>query len=457
MQPVISVEEMRAADAAAPEPTEVLVERAGAAAARAALGMLGGTYGRRVVLVAGKGNNGADGRAAGALLARRGVRVEVVEAAAATGTRLAPSDLVLDAAYGTGFRGSYAPPDPGSAPVLALDIPSGINGDTGEAGPDGAVHATATVTFAALKPGLLLGDGPSQAGTVTVADIGLAVGEPATNLIEDADAGRLIPPRRRDAHKWDSAVWVVAGSPGMQGAAALCGRAAYRAGAGMVRVGSPGVDAGAHAPSEAVARSLPPKGWEQAVLAEAKRVGAVVVGPGLGVDQAPSVRALIEGAPTCVVVDADGLNALAGPGNLAAAVRSRPSGSPSVVVTPHDGEFARLAGHPPGADRLSAARDLARASGAVVLLKGPTTVVAHPDGRALLATAGGARLATAGTGDVLAGMIGALVAQGVVAFEAAALAAHVHGRAAALGPDHGLVAGDLPELVARWLSLRAGP
>src|SRR5687768_7858012 len=156
MVPVLTPEEMKAVDEAAPEPVEVLIERAGAAVARAAERMLGGAYGRRVVVVAGKGNNGADGRVAADQLRRRGVRVHVVDAAASP-AELPACDLVVDAAYGTGFRGSYrAPRPPAGARVLAVDIPSGVDGLTGEAD-EAAVRADATVTFAALKPGLLLG------------------------------------------------------------------------------------------------------------------------------------------------------------------------------------------------------------------------------------------------------------------------------------------------------------
>src|SRR2546423_4048186 len=162
---------MKAVDQAAPEPVEVLIERAGAAVARTALRMLGGGYGRDVVVVAGKGNNGADGRAAAVRLRKRGARVTVVDAADAP-AQLPACDVVIDAAYGTGFHGEYKAPDPGGARVLAVDIPSGLVGLTGEAG-EGAVRATVTVTFAALKPGLLLGRGATLAGAVEGVDIGL--------------------------------------------------------------------------------------------------------------------------------------------------------------------------------------------------------------------------------------------------------------------------------------------
>jgi hydroxyethylthiazole kinase-like uncharacterized protein yjeF len=457
VKPVVTVAEMRAVDAAALAHVDeaTLVERAGTAVATWALRLMGGSYGRRVVVIAGKGNNGADGRVAAARLRRRGARVRVVEALDGP-ERIGPRgavDLVVDAAFGTGFRGEYrAPAVPAGVPVLAVDIPSGVDGDTGVACGE-PLRADCTVTFAALKPGLLLGDGPLLAGRVVVADIGLDVSGATIGLVEDDDVTRLLPPRRRATHKWVSAVAVVAGSPGMAGAADLCARAAYRAGAGMVRLGVPGVATTELPPSEAVGAALPARGWAGDALAMAQRCRAMVVGPGLGraPETAEDVRRLVATSAVPVVIDADGLYAL-GTGDEVARALAGAAALP--VLTPHDGEFARLAGAPPGPDRIADVRRLAARVGAVVLLKGPTTVVAGPgpDSETLLVTAGSPRLATAGTGDVLAGAIGAFVARGVAPLHAAALAAHVHGGAASLGPPEGLVAGDLADLVARWLS-----
>jgi len=446
VKPVVTVAEMQAVDRAAADRVDVLVQRAGAAVAAEALRLLGGAYGRRVNVVVGKGNNGADGRVAAARLVRRGARVVIVAAAGrdAPPPSLAPSDLVIDAAFGTGFSGEYHAPDPHGAPVLAVDIPSGVNGDTGVAA-DEAVRAVATVTFAALKPGLVLGEGSARAGRVTVADIGLDVATARVHLVEDGDVGWL-PTPRRDGHKWDRAVWVIAGSPGMRGAARFCARGAQRAGAGMVRLGSPGVEASAQPATEAVARSLPSIGWDAEVLDDLNRFGAVVVGPGLGRDGAArdAVRRLVSASSVPIVVDADGLFALGSADEAAPVITGAKS---AVVLTPHDGEFARLAGGPPGPDRLAAARGLAARTGAVVLLKGSTTVVADPDGEALLSASGDARLATAGTGDVLSGVIGAFLACGLPPLRAAGLGTYVHGRAALLGPPWGLVAGDVAELL----------
>jgi NAD(P)H-hydrate epimerase len=447
MIPVVTPQEMGRIDAEAPEPTEVLVRRAGAAVAREAVDLLGGTYGRRVVVVAGKGNNGADGRDAATRLQARGVRVVVIDAAAAP-DRLPAADLVIDAAYGTGFRGEYQAPDPGGAPVLAVDVPSGVDGLTGRA-TGRPVRADRTVTFAALKPGLLFHPGRALAGEVVVADIGLDVSQVSTGVVERSDVAAWVPPRAPDSHKWRAAVLVAAGSPGMTGAAHLAARAAQRAGAGMVRVATPGIDHDPGLPTEAVGIAVPAAGWDEPVLAQLGRVGALVLGPGLGLG-APTVTAvhhLASTAPVPLLVDGDGLTAL---GDQAGAILRRREAP--AVLTPHDGEFARLAGGPPGDDRVAAARGLAAGTGAVVLLKGPTTVVADPGGRVLLSTAGDARLATAGTGDVLAGVVGALLAQGVPAPEAAAAGAWLHGGAGARGPARGLVASDvvdhLPDVLA---------
>jgi len=499
--PVVTPAQMAAIDAAAPEPVEVLIDRAGAAVAGTALDLLGGAYGRRVVVLAGPGHNGDDGRAAAHRLRRRGVRVRVVDAVAAarTGALLPPADLYVDAAFGTGLSRPYsAPPrsDP-SAPVLAVDIPSGLDGLTGTvlatspgagpeqpgsparagaptvavspgAGPERsnpAARADAstvaaspgtgpeqpgsavwaadrTVTFAALKPGLLYGAGPTFCGELTVADIGLdpAV-EPACGLLTDADVAPL-PAGTNATHKWRSAVLVAAGSTGMAGAAALVCTAALRSGARLVHLCAP-EPVTAQAPIEVVG-SVPP------LAVPVERFCAAAVGPGLGADEQAAARlAEVLDLPIPAVVDADGLRLLARP-ELAARLRRRTA---PTVLTPHDGEFAALTGSGPGPDRIAAARAAAADTRAVVLLKGGPTTVADPGGRVLIAAAGDSRLATAGSGDVLTGMTAARlaafapVAAGEVAWRTAE-AAHLHGRAgAAAGPRP--VAGDLVTALSR--------
>jgi NAD(P)H-hydrate epimerase len=443
MDAVVTPEEMSAIDAAAPEPVEELIERAGAAVARLALQMMGGSYGRRVVVVAGKGNNGADGRAAARRLEARGVRCRVVDAERAP-DRLPAADLLIDAAYGTGFRGRYESPRPHreGTPVLAIDIPSGVDGLTGDAS-GRPLAANRTITFGAWKPGLLLSDGAALCGEVTVADIGLDVSGARAHLVDGRAVDGWLPDRTTDTHKWQAAVRIIAGSPGMTGAAHLAAGAAQRAGAGYVRLSTPGSDNDPFAPTECVVTPLPLDGWATPELeGDLHRFHALAVGPGLGrnVETGQQVRRFVSGAALPMVIDGDGLVALED--RPAAALENRPAGAP-VVLTPHEGEFAALTGAPPAADRFASVRDLAVATGAVVLLKGSITLVASPDGRILVVTSGDDRLATAGTGDVLTGILAALLARGVPAREAAAGAAHLHGRAGVLACRHGLVASDL--------------
>ena len=445
MVPIVTPVEMAAVDEAAPEPVEVLIDRAGAALTRTALEVLGGTYGRRVVAVAGKGNNGADGRAAAARLEARGVSVTVFDAASAPAV-LPVADLVIDAAFGTGFRGEWAAPDPGAATVLACDIPSGVDGLTGES--HGARRADVTLTFAALKPGLVLADGAELAGEVEVADIGLDVSSATAHLMTAATAAAHIPQRSRAAHKWQRAVRLVAGSPGMRGAGFLCASAAMRAGAGMVVCSSPGVPSDhLDLPTEAVGRDLPAVGWVKEVLADLERFGVLAIGPGLGRDEVTlaAVRELLVSAEIPVVVDADALAALADHPEVTRWRRSL------TVLTPHDGEFALLTGATPSADRFAAVREASRHFRSTVLLKGPTTLVADHHGRLAAVTSGDQRLATAGTGDVLTGIIAAMLDEGDRVSSVAA-AAWVHGTAAARGPGAGLVAGDLPTLAGEVLA-----
>ena len=324
------------------------------------------------------------------------------------GALLPPCDLVVDGAYGTGFRGTYdAPQVPAGAAVLAIDIPSGVDADTGEAPGTPRCGPTARVTFAALKPGLLQGDGPRLSGVVEVADIGIGVPTPRALLMEDVDVAALLPPRPRGVNKWTNAVGVAAGSAGMEGSAILCTRGAMAAGAGMIRLGSPG-DPSAPWPTEAVRMHLPAEGWAGAFLEATAKCKAIVIGPGLG-----TRRRRGRGDP--------------GRAGRGAACRwsSTPTRSPRWATQrrrapcstsgtrrassrPHDGEYACIAGSAPGEDRLDAARRLADATGAVVLLKGPLTAVADPGDASsvpdvLLSTAGGPALATAGSGDVAVG------------------------------------------------------
>jgi NAD(P)H-hydrate epimerase len=371
------------------------------------------------------------------------VRVRVIEVPCPR--LLPPSDLVIDAAYGTGFHGTWSPPEVLDTPVLAVDLPSGVDALTGDIA--GEVLAAAhTVTFGALKPGLLMPPGSVLAGELELADIGLGVGWARANLVQAADVAEWWPERDEYSHKWRSAVRVLAGSSTMTGAPRLVSHAAMRAGAGMVQLSIPGMTL-ADAPIEVVQRPLPSTGWADAALASLDRFHSIVIGPGLGRgdDTGANVRKVVVDAPLPLVIDGDGLFALGWSSEGAAALLRRRTAP--TVLTPHDGEYSVLKGGPPGLDRLVAARRLAADSGCTVLLKGAATIVADPDGDALVVTAGDARLATAGTGDVLSGIIGALLASGIRPIHAAAAAAWVHGQAGRRGLRHGLIAGDLPDLI----------
>ena len=446
MIPVLTAGQSRSQDSATAAPPEILVERAGRAAALAAV-RLGAGYGTRTAVLAGPGNNGADGYVAAGVLARRGLWVDVYpfleprsaeaaqagERAAAAGAKFRPwgvfrpADTVVDALFGGGFRGEA--PDlsfwrAGGGRRLAVDAPSGLDVSTGCAAP-GTLPADATVTFGGLRVGHLIGDGPGLCGEVAVADIGLAEPEPEFWLCEEGDAP--LPARERTAHKWSAgSVLVVGGSRGLDGAATLTARAALRAGAGAVMIACPpAVEEKVRAP-EIMTRAVGPgpflgEGCLSEVLELAARFDVLALGPGLGLD--PSVAGFAAGLlkkwEGPLLVDADGLNVLDGPASLR---RTAPT-----VITPHAGEFLRLTGTE--ADYRAAAA-LAESAGAVVLLKGSPTFVMG-EGRWAVAE-GGPELATIGTGDILAGMIAAFWAAGQDAETAARSAAFWHARAAAV-------------------------
>ena len=462
MREIVTPTEMAAIDAEASDPVAELIERAGWATARAALRLFdGNAYGKRVAVLAGKGNNGADGRSAARHLEHRGAVCRVFDVAGESGATASEPvgsgslDLILDACFGTGLRGRFEarslPIEVGDTPVLAVDIPSGVNGLTGAAqgSPLGAV---ATVTFAALKPGSAVrarpvagrrGDGGRHRPRLF----------PGPDLAPGGVDLSGWPSRSGTAHKWAHAVAVVGGSPGMVGAAALTSAAALRAGAGYVVQMHPALLAyGPATPIEAVAVShrqrVAPGG-----RAGRSMCGAVVVGPGLAIDGPQMLSELHQLVATAERPVVYSTPARSGRTCSMRCVRSSTADDRFPVLTPHDGEFERLTGRAPGPDRVDDVRRAASELGAVVLLKGPTTVVAHPDGRALLSTAGDQRLATAGTGDVLSGIIGAGLALGLDPFLAAGLGAELHGRAAGLGRAVGLTAGDLPDLVAEVLSV----
>jgi hydroxyethylthiazole kinase-like uncharacterized protein yjeF len=435
------------------QPEGTLMARAATGLARVCAQLLGGAYGARVLLLVGAGNNGGDVLHAGALLARRGARVEALlladrvheaglEALRLSGGRVVGEgsglgdvghlDLVVDGILGIGGRGALrgraaevAAALPGDALVVAADVPSGVDASTGEvAGP--AVRADVTVTFGAVKTGLLVDPGAAHAGVVELVDIGLDLPPATVEVLQTEDVAALLPRADRESDKYRRGVLgVAAGSAQYTGAAVLCVGGALRGGAGMVRY------LGAAEPA-ALVRSR----WPEVVVGEG-RVQAWTVGSGGGDDAAARLdRALADDVPT--VVDADALQAVAG----------RRGGSVPFLLTPHAGELARLVGAERAdveARRLHHATTAATELGAVVLLKGSTTVVAGPDGRVRVNPTGTPALATAGSGDVLAGLCGALLAGGLDPFDAGSVGAWLHGLAGRLAAAGGapLAAGDV--------------
>ncbi|WP_326588493.1 NAD(P)H-hydrate dehydratase [Streptomyces sp. NBC_01294] len=439
MRTAYSVETVRAAERElmARLPEGALMQRAAAGLAAVCAGLLARrrrVYGSRVVLLVGPGDNGGDALYAGARLARRGAAVTAVPmdpermhpggraALLAAGGRLARSvperaDLVLDGLLGIGGRGGLRPAAaalveriPPGVPVVAVDLPSGVDADTGEvAGP--AVTAEVTVTFGAYKPGLLIDPGASRAGAVHLVDIGLRLPAPEVEALQHADVAGLLPEPTASSDKYRrGVVGIVAGSAQYPGAAVLAVAGALRGGAGAVRYAGPA--------AEAVLARYPE------TLIGRGRVQAWVVGPGLGEGRAGEVADLLAG-DVPVLVDADGLRGL-DPDVLRA--RTAPT-----LLTPHAGEAAALLGvsrESVEAGRLGAVRGLVERYGATVLLKGSTTLVASGGGAVRVNPTGTAWLATAGSGDVLSGLAGSLLAGGLSGADAGAVGAYLHGLAA---------------------------
>ncbi|MBY8881829.1 NAD(P)H-hydrate dehydratase [Actinacidiphila acidipaludis] len=451
-----TVETVRAAEQAlmARLPEGALMQRAAAGLAAVCADALGRVYGTRIVVLTGSGSNGGDALYAAARLARRGAQATAVllvpdrahqeglAALRATGGRvveardgaaaIARADLVLDGITGIGGKGGLRPEavplaeaaHEARAAVVAVDLPSGVDADTGEVqGP--AVHADVTVTFGTYKPGLLVDPAAASVGALRLIDIGLGpdLGAPALEALQHADVAALLPRPTGESDKYRrGVVGIAAGSQRYPGAAVLAVSGALRAGAGAVRYAGPGGDAVLAAHPETLVSAGPPHA--------AGRVQAWVVGPGLG-DTADARTAVeqVLASDVPVLVDADGLRLLD-----AETLRRRQA---PTVLTPHAGEAAALLGRAREeveARRLDAVRELARRFGATVLLKGSTTVVAGPDeGRAVRVNATGTPwLATAGSGDVLSGLTGSLLAAGLAPVDAASVGAYLHGLAARL-------------------------
>jgi hydroxyethylthiazole kinase-like uncharacterized protein yjeF len=475
MRTAYSVETVRAAerDLMARLPEGALMQRAAAGLAAACADLLGRVYGRRVVLLVGSGDNGGDALYAGARLARRGAGVAAVllaperahtgglDALKRAGGRavgvdgadelIRRADLVLDGIVGIGGKGGLRPDaarlaeaaDTAGVAVVAVDLPSGVDADTGEVR-GAAVRADLTVTFGTHKPGLLVDPAREYAGSVRLVDIGLALpGEAELEALQHADVRRLLPVPGGESDKYRrGVVGIAAGSARYPGAAVLAVSGALRGGAGAVRYVGPAGDAVLARFPETLVSDTGPK--------HAGRVQAWVVGPGAGDDATAVAEVLASDVP--VLVDADGLR-------LADrdAVRARTA---PTLMTPHAGEAAALLGVPreevEGA-RLASARELAARYGATVLLKGSTTLVADAGGGAVRVNpTGTAWLATAGSGDVLSGLAGSLLASGLGALDAGSVAAYLHGLAGRFAADGAPVgAHEVAEAVpAAWRDVR---
>lgn len=456
-EPLYTSDEMRAAEKG--HDTAALMERAGGAATLIALQVFAGA--ERWTVVCGGGANGGDGRIVARQLEQAGKQVHVVDAKAGE-MELGDPHVIVDALFGTGFSGEPRPDatalieriNSSNARVLAIDLPSGVDASTGEIR-GAAICADETVTFHARKVGLVVAPGRFHAGTVHVADIGLDLGETATRLAT-VELLRSVPRRSEGDNKYTAGhVLVVGGSRGFTGAPCLSALAAMRADAGYVTVAAPEstVPVFEQRLLEAVKRPLPDEmglvaeGSADVVLELAAKASSLALGPGLGRGRGPQelVRRLLAEAELPAVVDADALF------ELEPAEWAGPR-----VLTPHEGELARLLGKTSkeiAAHRVASVREAVERFDCVVVLKGPDTLVAAP-GRGLIVCALGLpSLATAGTGDVLTGIVSAFLAKGMHPQLAAAAAVVAQQRASVEAPQRsGLVASDLIDALPRVLA-----
>lgn len=511
---IATAAEMRAMDAAAigeyKIPGIVLMENAGNAVARVVGEYLGGVRDKKICIIAGKGNNGGDGYVAARQLYNQGARIKVfligclaedltgdartnMDILIQMGISITPvaaerdwdiaelafslADCLVDALLGTGIYGELKPEfrqavelvNKSGRPVVAVDIPSGVEADTGQIRTT-AVRAIKTVTLGLFKPGLLLYPGAEYAGEVVTANIGIPVElleNPAIkqNWITAEQVGYILPKRKNDAHKGTAGrVTVVAGSRGLTGAAALASMAALRAGAGLVTlcIAASLNNIMEVKLTEVMTCPLPDRAGDgcltteaaAAVVAAAGHSGVLAIGPGLGTEEETqmAVRQILLETETPLVIDADALSALAGQPELWQDLKAL------AVLTPHPGEMARLTGltsSQVNADRIAVARQAAGEWGCIIVLKGAPTVVAFPDGEVYLNSTGNAGMATGGTGDVLTGIIAGLIAQGLSSHEAAVAGVFVHGRAGDFAAENGkigLVAGDLLQMLPKAIS-----
>jgi len=481
-------------------PSPVLMERAGAGAANFIQHQFGPLRGKSITILCGKGNNGGDGLVVARLLRQLQARVTVFLLAPATdlsrdaivmyrrwlraggksSTRvfrsseqakpiLVSSDLIVDALLGTGlsatvtgaYREAIQLMNQAGRPIIAIDMPSGIHADNGTVLGQ-AVRATATVTFGLPKLGLYVGPGIDHAGTIHVVDIGIPTAytdalDTRIILVTSEQVANALPPRRTSSHKGTYGhAGILAGSVGKTGAAALAARAALRMGTGLVTVAIPSsvndileaklLEAMTMPLPETKARTLARSGFDR-VLAFMQARTAIAIGPGLSThpETVELIQSLMKHLDRPTVLDADALNALASRASLLTECKTPP------ILTPHPGEMARLeveaTSQSVNADRIGTAKRFARERGVFLVLKGARTVIARPDGLLAICPTGNPGMATAGTGDVLTGMIVGLLAQGVQSWEAACAATYLHGAAGDLAAQQlgqaSMLAGDL--------------
>ncbi len=509
MLPVFTAEEMRRLDRRATTGLGIagttLMENAGAGAAREIRLAFGALRGKRVVVLCGKGNNGGDGFVVARHLRRGGARVQVFLLGRPTDGRgdaavklrefersrgrvspvtgeamlkevegaLGGADLIVDALLGTGLTGpaegliarAIALINAAGRPVVALDLPSGLSSDAGQLlGP--TVAATLTTTFAGLKRGLLLYPGATRAGKVRVVPIGIPPAEVSRGtsvfVLEPSDIRALFPPRPPDAHKGTFGhLLVVAGSVGKTGAAALAGRGALRSGVGLATIATPqsqqpivaalGMEVMTEPLPETSSQSLALKAKDR-LLDLSARVEAVALGPGVSLEPETQglVRELVAEVRRPMVVDADGLSALAGHLDL---LKRAPAPR---CLTPHPGEMARMLGSTAAdvqADRIETVRTFCQRYGVFLALKGARTVLGEPSGQVVLNPTGNPGMASGGAGDVLTGMVGAFLGRGMDPWAALQAAVYLHGLAGDLARDdkgeEGLIAGDILDAIPR--------
>ena len=513
MIPIVTAEQMRALDqrtiAEALVPSLTLMERAGAGVVTHLEARYAPLAGKSVIILCGKGNNGGDGFVVGRLLRRKQARVHILLLASPEDLsrdaktmyqrflrsagksavtcpadvetiqqRLATGDILVDAILGTGlstpvtglYRDAIEAITAVGRPTVAVDLPSGLHADTG-AVLGAAVRADLTVTLGLPKAGLYSGSGIDCAGTVRLVDIGIpasfveAIGS-RLMLLTDTAARAALPPRRPSAHKGTYGhLGVIAGSVGKTGAAAMAALSALRIGTGLVTAANPSsandileaklLEVMTLPMPETKARTFARSGLDR-LLAFAGARDAVAIGPGLTThpETVDLVQELVKRIDKPCVLDADALNALAGKSSLLTECKRPP------IITPHPGEMARLETEATtqsvNEDRLGTATRFARERGVFVILKGARTVIARPDGLAAICPTGNPGMATAGTGDVLTGMVGGLLAQGLAPWDAACAATYFHGLAGDLAAQHlgqaGMIASDLIQHIPHALA-----